>query len=155
MFLAGLQGGMLGVCWMLVWLGISAEWQRRSFWTAENLMASAFYGGSAIRSDFAGGTLSGMAVYLLLYSLLGAVFAVIVRDRMPRSRVLLDRHSVLDRLVLHLIPPDLEEHPAAGLSAACGAPDLPGTFDLWNVPGKVSGIREGMECSAGRGDCGA
>lgn len=87
-FLAGLQGGMLGVCWMLVWLGISAEWQRRSFWTAENLMASVFYGGSAIRSDFAGETLSGIAVYLLLYSLLGAVFAVIVRDRMPRSRVL-------------------------------------------------------------------
>jgi hypothetical protein len=88
-FLAGLQGGMLGVCWMLLWLGISAEWQRRSFWTAENLMASVFYGGSAIRSDFAGPTLSGMAVYLLLYSLLGAVFAVIVRDRLPRSRVLL------------------------------------------------------------------
>src|ERR1044071_4243347 len=87
-FLAGLQAGMLGICWMLIWLGISAEWQRRSFWTAENLMASAFYGGSAIRSDFASPTLSGMAVYLVLYSLIGAVFAVLVRDRVPRRRVL-------------------------------------------------------------------
>ena len=88
-FLAGLQGGMLGVCWMLGWLGISAVWQRRSFWTPENLMANAFYGGSAIREGFAGRTLSGLALYLLLYSTLGAVFAVVVRDRLPRSRIML------------------------------------------------------------------
>src|SRR5437867_476971 len=44
--LAGLQAGMLGVCWMLAWLGLSAKWQNRSFWTAENLMATAFYGGN-------------------------------------------------------------------------------------------------------------
>ncbi len=35
---------MLGAFWMLAWLGVSAAWQRRSFWTAENLLASAFYG---------------------------------------------------------------------------------------------------------------
>lgn len=86
---AGLQAGMLGVCWMLVWLGVSAVWQRRSFWTAENLMASAFYGDGAIRSGFAARTLSGIALYLLLYSLLGALFATVAGDRMPRLRVLL------------------------------------------------------------------
>ena len=88
-FLAGLQGGMLGVCWMLGWLGISAVWQRRSFWTPENLMASAFYGGSAIRDGFGTHTVSGLALYLLLYSTLGAVFAVVVRDRLPRRRIML------------------------------------------------------------------
>src|ERR1044071_5438412 len=62
--LAGLQGGMVGICWMLGWLGISAIWQRRSFWTAENLMASAFYGGSAIRGGFTAHTPSGVALYL-------------------------------------------------------------------------------------------
>jgi hypothetical protein len=87
--LAGLQAGMLGVCWMLAWLGISAKWQLRSFWTAENLMASVFYGDGAIRSGFAGRTLSGLALYLLLYSSLGAFFAFLVADRLPRLRVVL------------------------------------------------------------------
>ena len=74
---------------MLLWLGVSAVWQRRSFWTAENLMASAFYGDGAIRSGFATRTLSGIALYLVLYSLLGALFAAVAGDRMPRLRVVL------------------------------------------------------------------
>src|SRR5437764_14484293 len=86
--LAGLQAGMLGVCWMLAWLGLSAVWQRRSFWTAENLMATAFYGERALRSGFASRTLSGLALYLLLYSLLGALFAALLRNRLWRSTVL-------------------------------------------------------------------
>jgi hypothetical protein len=88
-FLAGLQSGMIGVLWMLAWLGVSATWQRRSFWTAENLLASAFYGDSAIRSGFASSTVSGLALYLLLYSLLGAALAAIVRDRASHLRTLL------------------------------------------------------------------
>jgi hypothetical protein len=86
---AGLQAGMLGACWMLLWLGVSDVWQRRSFWTAENLMASAFYGEGAIRRGFAARTLSGLALYLLLYSLLGVLLAMTVSDRMPRVRVFL------------------------------------------------------------------
>lgn len=80
---------MLGVLAMLAWLGVSAEWQRRSFWTSENLMATVFYGNQAIRAGFAGRTLSGLAVYLLLYSLLGGFLAWAVRDRVARIRVLL------------------------------------------------------------------
>lgn len=87
--LAGLQAGMLGACWMLLWLGVSAEWQRRSFWTAENLMASAFYGERSIFSGFAGRTLSGAALYLLLYSALGAVFAWAAGRRLRPLRVFL------------------------------------------------------------------
>ena len=81
-FLAGLQAGMIGICWMLAWLGLSAMGQRRSFWTAENLMASVFHGGAAIRRDFAFSTLGGIALYLLVYSLLGALFALAVRHRL-------------------------------------------------------------------------
>ncbi len=88
-FLAGLQAGLLGVLAMLAWLGISASWQQRSFWTSENLMASLFYGNRAIRAGFAGDTVSGLAVYLLLYSLLGSLLAVVLRDRLVRLRVLL------------------------------------------------------------------
>jgi hypothetical protein len=41
-FLAGLEGGTVGVLWMLTWLGVSSVWQQRSFWAPENLMATAF-----------------------------------------------------------------------------------------------------------------
>lgn len=88
-FFGGLQSGMVGVLWMLAWLGVSATWQRRSFWTAENLLASVFYGDSAIRSGFAFSTLSGLALYLLLYSLLGAAFAALLRDRASQLRTIL------------------------------------------------------------------
>jgi hypothetical protein len=74
-FLAGLQAGMVGVWWMLAWMGASAVWQRQSFWTAENLMASVFYGNAAIRWGFSAG------------SLLGAGFAMAVAGRLPRSRL--------------------------------------------------------------------
>jgi hypothetical protein len=63
--------------------------ERRSFWTAENLMASVFYGGPAIRSGFGVSTISGLALYVALYSLLGAGFAIAARDRMPRLRLTL------------------------------------------------------------------
>ena len=88
-FLAGLQAGMLGVLWMLAWMGTSSAWQGRSFWTPENLMASAFHPHSAIRGIFAASSLSGLALYLVLYSLLGALFASAIRDRLPRLRAVL------------------------------------------------------------------
>jgi hypothetical protein len=80
-FLAGLQAGMIAALWMLAWLGVSAMWQRKSFWSAENLMASVLEGNSAIRNGFAASTMSGIALYLVVYSLLGAAFAVLVRSR--------------------------------------------------------------------------
>ena len=88
-FLAGLQAGMVGVWWMLAWMGASAVWERRSFWTPENLMASVFYGNAAIRRGFAASTVSGLALYVLLYSLLGAGFAMAVAGRLPRLRLAL------------------------------------------------------------------
>jgi hypothetical protein len=87
--LAGLQAGMLGACWMLLWLGLSAVWQQRSFWTAENLMASAFYGGRSIHNGFSWSTVSGFAIYLTLYSTLGALFALAAHGRISRRRTIL------------------------------------------------------------------
>jgi hypothetical protein len=83
--LAGLQAGMLGAIWMLAWLGLSAAWQRDSFWKPENLFATAFYGNAAYQGGFVHSTFSGLSLYLLLYSLLGALFAVSVRERLRPS----------------------------------------------------------------------
>jgi hypothetical protein len=80
---------MVGVLLMLAWLGISAAWQQRSFWTAENLMASAFYGTRSIHSGFATRTLPGLALYVVLYSVLGALLGLVVRNRATRMRSIL------------------------------------------------------------------
>ncbi|MBZ5728596.1 MAG: hypothetical protein LAP87_26895 [Acidobacteriia bacterium] len=88
-FLAGLEGGMLGALWMLAFMGLYAEWRLTSFWTPENLMATAFHRHAAIRDGFGAGTVSGLALYLAVYSLLGALFALAVGGRLPRARVFL------------------------------------------------------------------
>ena len=89
LFLAGLQAGMLAVLWMLAWMGSSAVWQRRSFWTSENLLATTFYGGAAVRDGFTASTASGLALYLLVYSILGGLFAAAIGVRLPPTKLLL------------------------------------------------------------------
>ena len=81
-FLAGLQGGMVAAFWMLIWLGISGMWMRRSFWSAANIMATALKGDAAITPGFGNGTIAGIALYLVIYSLLGALFALLAARRL-------------------------------------------------------------------------
>ncbi|MGD0499893.1 MAG: hypothetical protein ABSC23_15800 [Bryobacteraceae bacterium] len=87
--LAGLQAGMVATVFFLAWMGVAARFAYTSFWTAENLMASVFHGRAAIRGGMYSGTISGLALYLLLYSLLGALFAMAVRGRVAGSRLTL------------------------------------------------------------------
>lgn len=87
--LAGLQAGMVAVFWMLVWLGVSAMWTRHSFWSPANIMATVLHGGAAIHAGFASTTPSGIALYLMMYSLLGAAFALLVRQRLTGLGTLL------------------------------------------------------------------
>jgi hypothetical protein len=87
-FLAGLEGGTVGVLWMLTWLGLSSVWQQRSFWAPENLMATAFDRNSTLAPVFAWATVAGLSLYVLIYSALGAAFSTAVRDRVPRGRVM-------------------------------------------------------------------
>src|SRR5580700_4523761 len=88
-FLAGLEAGTVGVLWMLAWLGVSSVWQQRSFWGPENLMATAFDRNSNLAPIFTWATCAGLAMYVLIYSALGAAFASALRDRVPRTRVML------------------------------------------------------------------
>src|ERR1700749_2797662 len=87
--LAGMEGGTVGVLWMLAWLGISSLWQQRGFWSPENLMSTAFDRNATLAPMFNWATCGGLALYVLIYSLLGMVFASVVRDRIPRGRVML------------------------------------------------------------------
>ena len=87
--LAGFEAGMVATLAMLVWLALAAKWYRHTIWTAANIMASNFYGDNAIGPGFAWSSLSGVAVYLILYSLFGALFALAVRGGMSRLRLVL------------------------------------------------------------------
>jgi hypothetical protein len=87
--LAGLQAGMIAVLAMLAWMGSSAVWQRRSFWTSANLLATTFYGSTAVHSGFSSSTVSGLALYLLVYSTLGGFFAAAAGWKPATARLLL------------------------------------------------------------------
>jgi hypothetical protein len=85
--LAGLETGVIAALALLAWLGASARWYHHSFWTTPNLLASTFYGESALRNRFTVHTFSGLALFFLIYGAAGALFGLAVRDRGPRLRV--------------------------------------------------------------------
>ncbi len=87
--LAGLQAGMVGALFMLAWLGIDSSWDRRGFWNNENLFATFFYGDDAIGAGFSTRTLPGLALYLIVYSALGCIFAAALGNRPRPLRTLL------------------------------------------------------------------
>jgi hypothetical protein len=87
--LAGLQAGMLGGIAMLAWLSLDSSLDRRGFWSEENLFASLFYRGDAVRAGFGAKTMAGIALYLIVYSLLGALFAFALRNRFGTRRTVL------------------------------------------------------------------
>jgi len=87
--LIGLQSGMIAALGMLVWLASASAWYRHTIWNVPNILASTFYGDSALRNGFSSMTVPGLALYLALYGLLGAFFGMAVRCRYRRLRVTL------------------------------------------------------------------
>ncbi|MCL5742329.1 MAG: hypothetical protein M1541_00170 [Acidobacteria bacterium] len=87
--LAGFQAGMLAVLVMLAWLGLASAWYGHTFWMPANLMASTFYGPDAVRAGFTFATLSGLALYVIAYSALGAAAGWALHGQKSRARVFL------------------------------------------------------------------
>ncbi|MCL4401832.1 MAG: hypothetical protein M1436_04080 [Acidobacteria bacterium] len=87
--MAGFQAGMLAALALLAWLGFSSAWYRRGFWGAANIMATSFCGSEALGTRFSWRTLAGVSLYLILYSLYGALFAVMVGQGWSRRRLFL------------------------------------------------------------------
>ena len=86
-WLAGLARGVTGVAWIMGCLGLSSFWRGQTFWTAANLMAAAFYPGRPWRDDFGYSSVAGLAVYVLIYGALGALFAAAVPPRLGSHRL--------------------------------------------------------------------
>lgn len=82
--LAGLQAGVLGALLLVAWLMIGALWNGRSIWVVPNLFASTFFGSGAYRNQFLRTSWTGVALLVVLYGLLGAVWGCIWRDERKR-----------------------------------------------------------------------
>ena len=87
--LAGIQAGVIGTLVLLGYLALDSAWHRRSIWLVPNLLASTFYGESAYQPRFGARTGAGLALLLVLYGVLGALFGLVVRDQGSRLRVTL------------------------------------------------------------------
>ncbi len=79
--LAGLQAGVIAALVLLGWLALASAWYRRSVWTAANIMATTFYGEAALGRQFSFRTVAGIALYLVLYGAIGALFEITLASR--------------------------------------------------------------------------
>jgi hypothetical protein len=86
---AGIQAGVVGALILMGYLALDSKWHGRSVWTVPNLLASTFYGESAYRQGFGSRTSAGVALLVVVYGLLGALFGLVIRDHSPRLRIVL------------------------------------------------------------------
>lgn len=87
--LAGLEAGVIAVLILLGWLALASAWYRRSIWTTANIMATTFYGQAALGPGFTFRTLAGLALYLVLYGIIGALFGLALDGRRAGLRITL------------------------------------------------------------------
>ena len=86
---AGLQAGVIAALVLLGWLALASAWYRRSIWTAANIMATTFYGEAALGREFTSRTVAGIALYLVLYGTIGALFGLTLASRDANLRTTL------------------------------------------------------------------
>ncbi len=93
--LAGLEAGTAPSCRsssLLGWLALASTWYRRSDpldWPPANIMATTFYGEAALGRGFTFRTVAGLALYLVLYGIIGALFGLTLASRDASLRITL------------------------------------------------------------------
>ena len=78
---AGLQAGIVGAIYMILWSAAASLWSRRSIWMIPNLYASTFYGSRVYVSGFTRGSWSGVALMIAICGIGGLLWGLIWRDR--------------------------------------------------------------------------
>lgn len=87
--LAGLEAGIIATLVLLGWLALASAWYRRSIWTTANIMATTFYGEAALGGVFTSRTVAGLALYVVLYGTIGALFGLALASQGPGLRTTL------------------------------------------------------------------
>jgi len=78
--LAGLEAGVLGAVYMMVWLMAGSRLSRRSIWDIPNLFATAFYGPNAYQTQYLRSSWSGVALLLIVCGMGGMLWGLCWRD---------------------------------------------------------------------------
>jgi hypothetical protein len=78
--LAGLEAGMLGAIYMIVWLMLGSRLARRSIWDIPNLFATTFYGPMAYEGQYFRSSWSGVALIVAICGLGGMLWGLVWRD---------------------------------------------------------------------------
>ena len=78
--LAGLEAGIVGVIWMFGCFVVAAFWEGRGIWAVPNLFSTLFYGDYAYQDQFLRTTWAGLAVIIVLYGIVGAVWGCIWKE---------------------------------------------------------------------------
>ena len=74
--LAGLQAGVPGAIVMVLWVMAVSLFNRHSIWRVPNLFGTTFYGPEAYRGGFSMASASGLALILVIYGCLGAIWGI-------------------------------------------------------------------------------
>jgi len=74
--LAGLQAGVVGAIFMILWTAIGSLWTRRSVWMIPNLYATTFYGSRAYVNGFTRGSWIGVALMVFVCGIGGVVWGL-------------------------------------------------------------------------------
>ena len=72
--LAGLEAGVLGASYMIVWLMLSSRLTGRSVWDIPNLFATTFYGQIAYQEQYFRSSLSGLALLVAICGIGGTLW---------------------------------------------------------------------------------
>jgi hypothetical protein len=78
--LAGLEAGVLGASYMIVWLMLSSRLTGRSVWDIPNLFATTFYGQIAYQEQYFRSSLSGLALLVAICGIGGTLWGLVWRD---------------------------------------------------------------------------
>ncbi len=81
--LAGLQAGVLGALFMILWLMGYSRYLRRSAWDIPNLFATSFYGADAYREQYLRTSWTGIALIVAVGGLGGVLWGIIWRENRP------------------------------------------------------------------------
>ena len=80
---AGLQAGIVGVFWMLLCFFAGALLTGSGIWSVPNLFATVFHGEYAYQNEFFRSTWAGIALLVVIYGTIGALWGMIWRMRRP------------------------------------------------------------------------
>jgi hypothetical protein len=86
--LAGIGSGVAGAIFVLLFLMLGCFWYRRSIWIPANLFSTAVYGSDAYTNHFRSTSWAGLAIVVVMYGVMGALWGLIWRDRRPRHLLL-------------------------------------------------------------------